>query len=302
MARNLERAENTARLVNVYRGLMLDLPRGVGLEWRKLVDIAGANQEFQRLYRSSGERNVLRFMLAEPQYPSSVLSCLVAARENGRTTRDLMPSEGWEHLNELYLLGRKRFRNKTLPAALHETLSEIVMRCQQITGLLSGTMSHGDAYRFMRAGRAIERADMTSRMIDTGSGTLIASGEEIERLENRLWMNVLKALSGYQMYRQYVRKSIRAPAAVEFLLKDTMFPRAIARNLEVAQDALSALPRNDAPLRAIARVKRQIADADVGKLFAEGLHQFIDDLQLSIGSIHDQIVATWFVPQLDEAV
>ncbi len=300
MARYIERAENTARLVNVYRDLMLDLPDGVGLQWRQLVDISGA-EKFAPRYRSAGERNVLRFMLCDRDNASSVLSCLAAARENVRTTRDLVPSEGWENVNELYLFGRKKLGAKQLPKSLHEVLSQIVERCQQITGLLAGTMSHGDAYRFLRIGRHLERADMTTRIVDVGSATLIAPGSEVLRLENRLWMNVLRALSAYQMYRQNVRRRIKGTDAIAFLLQDTRFPRAVAHSLLEIQDALQTLPRNDATLRAVARARR-LCDSEVRELSGEVLHQFIDDLQTEIAAVHAQVDSTWFTPELDEAV
>jgi len=300
MARYIERAENTARLVNVYRDLMLDLPDGVGIQWRQLIDISGA-ENFSPRYRSAGERNVLRFMLCDRDNPGSVLSCLAAARENVRTTRDLVPNEGWENVNELYLFGRKKLGAKQLPKNLHEVLSQIVERCQQITGLLAGTMSHGDAYRFLRIGRHLERADMTTRIVDVGSATLIAPGSEVMRLENRLWMNVLRAISAYQMYRQNVRRRIKGPDAIAFLLQDTQFPRAVAHSLLEIQDALQNLPRNDATLRAVGRARR-LCDSEVGELAGDNLHQFIDDLQAEIAAVHAQVDSTWFAPELDEAV
>ncbi|MGI9304507.1 MAG: alpha-E domain-containing protein [Gammaproteobacteria bacterium] len=302
MTRYLERAENTARLVNVYRELMLDLPPGVGVQWRQLVEITAAENFFEPRYRSAGERNVLKFVLMDQNNPSSVLSCLIAARENVRTTRDLVPAEGWEHVNELYLFGRKKFGGKMLPAHLHEVLSEVVMRCQQIAGLLVGTMSHGDAFQFARIGISLERADMTTRIVDVGSTTLIASGEEILRLENRLWMNVLRSLSAYQMYRQYVRRRVRGPDAVRFLLRDPQFPRSVTHTLSAIQQSLMLLPRSDMPLRAVARTQRLLAETDIDSLFDKGLHQYMDDLQAEIGAIHGQITKTWFVQQLDEAV
>ncbi|MDH3715510.1 MAG: alpha-E domain-containing protein [Gammaproteobacteria bacterium] len=300
VARYIERTENTARLVNVYSDLMLDLPDGVGLQWRQLIDISGA-ANFSKRYRSAGERNVLRFMLCDRDNPNSVLSCLAAARENVRTTRDLVPSEGWENVNELYLFGRKKFGAKNLPKGLYEVLSQVVGRCQQITGLLAGTMSHGDAYRFLRIGRHLERADMTTRIVDVGSATLIASGAEILRLENRLWMNVLRALSAYQMYRQHVRRRIKGTDAIAFLLQDTQFPRAVAHSLAEIQDSLQTLPRNDATLRAVGRARR-LVNSDVRALSGEHLHRFIDDLQAEIGAVHTQVESTWFAPELDEAV
>lgn len=302
MARYLERAENTARLVNVYRESMLDLPKGVGVQWRQLVEITGTEAYFEPRYRSSGERNVMKFVLADPDNPSSVLSSLTAARENVRTTRDLIPSEGWEHVNELYLFARKKFGKGKLPLKQHEVLSEIVMRAQQIAGLLAGTMSHGDAYQFARLGRAIERADMTTRILDVGSTTLIAPGEELERLENRLWMNVLRSLSAYQMYRQQVRRRVNGPDAVEFLLRDEQFPRAVAHNLITIVEALKRLPRSDKPLRAIARTQRQLANTDTTAMFGNGLHLYMDELQVAFADINEQVVNAWFLPRLDEAV
>ncbi len=302
MARYLERAENTARLVNVYRESMLDLPSGVGIEWRQLIEITGTEDYFEPRYRTSGERNVLKFVLTDRANPSSVISCLEAARENVRTTRDLVPTEGWEHVNELYLFARKKFGSSKIPPRLHEVLSQIVMRCQQIIGLLAGTMSHGDAYQFARIGRSLERADMTSRIVDVGSTTLIAPGEELERLENRLWMNVLRSLSAYQMYRQHVRRRIRGPDTVEFLLRDQQFPRSIAHTMQTIRQSLGSLPRNETPLRAVARLQRRVSKMDIDALFGNGLHLYMDELQAEFTELDQQIVSAWFSPRLDEAV
>ena len=302
-ARYLERAENTARLVNVYSYLMLDLPSGVGLNWHQLVDISGAQEYFDGKYRTSGERNVIKCMLNDTDSQGSLITSLAMARENIRTTRDLVPSEGWEHVNELYLFAKKKLGGRTLLKDRYEFLSEIVMRCQQITGLLAGTMSQGAAYQFIRIGRNLERADMTTRMIDVGSATLIAPGEQLQRLENRLWTYVLRSLSGHQMYRQYVRRRVLAGQVLEFLLRDTDFPRAVAHTLgEIATCLEKRLPNNDEPLRAALRMQRLVAEADVEKLHDEGLHEFIDQLQLELGNLHQQISSTWFSLELDEAV
>jgi uncharacterized alpha-E superfamily protein len=282
-ARYLERAENTARLVKVYSYMMLDLPNGVGLNWRQLVDISGAHEEFDKNYRSSGERNVIKFMLSDTETQGSLITSLAMARENIRTTRDLVPSEGWEHVNELYLFARKKLAGKSLPKNRYEFLSEIVMRCQQITGLLAGTMSHGPAYQFVRVGRNLERADMTTRMIDVGSATLIAPGVELERLENRLWTYVLRSLSAHQMYRQNVRRRVQPDRVLAFLLQDTDFPRAVAHTLgEIAACLDKNLPHAEEPLRAVLRLQRLVAEADVEKLRTEGLHDFIDQLDEAV--------------------
>jgi uncharacterized alpha-E superfamily protein len=301
-ARYLERAENTARLVRVFSSMMLDLPSGVGINWRQLVDVSGAPELFDKNYRTCGERNVIKFMLLDPDNPGSLFSSLSSARENVRTTRDLVPSEGWEHVNELYLFAKKRLARKTLIKDRYEFLSEIIMRCQQITGLLAGTMSNGAAYQFVRMGRNLERADMTTRQIDVGSATIIAAGVEQERLENLLWTYVLKSLSAHQMYRQSVRRRVSADHVLAFLLQDPNFPRTIAHTLdEVIACFEKGLPHNEEPLRAAWRLQRLIAGANAEKLRSEGLHEFIDQLQMELGSLHQLITGTWFSLELEKA-
>jgi len=302
MARYLERAENTARLARVYSYLMLDLPDGVGLSWLQLIDITGNQELYRKHHRTAGERNVMRFILSDPENPGSLISGLSMARENVRTTRDLVPSEGWEHVNELYLFAKKKLANRTLPKGLYEVLSEIIMRCQQITGLFEGTMSHGDAYQFVRMGRNLERFDMTSRIIDVGSATLLAKGAELERLEGRLWTYLLRALDAHQMYRQYVRRQIRPEIVLGFLLQDSQFPRAMAHALGEIQACLESLPRHEEPLRSVSELARQVNAPDVGRLYPQGLHLFLDKLQLELDELHQQIVTIWFAPAPEEAV
>ena len=300
MARYVERAENTARLARAYSYLMLDLPNGVGLSWQQLIDITGNQELYRKRHRTAGERNVMRFVLSEQENPGSLISSLSMARENVRTTRDLVPSEGWEHVNELYLFGKKKLARNALPKGLYDFLSEITMRCQQITGLLAGTMSHGDAYQFVRIGRNLERFDMTSRILDVGSATLLAKGAELERLEGRLWTYLLRSLSAHQMYRQYVRRQIRPDIALGYLLHDTHFPRAMGHTLGEIQSCLSLLPRHEEPLRCIAELSEQVQTSDVSQLYPQGLHGFLDKLQLELGGLHQQIVHTWFAPALDQ--
>jgi uncharacterized alpha-E superfamily protein len=299
MARYLERAENTARLARVYSYLMLDLPNGVGLSWQQLIDITGNQELYRKRHRTSGERNVMRFILSDPENPGSLITAVTMARENVRTTRDLVPSEGWEHVNELYLFAKKKLARKTLPKGLYEFLSEIIMRCQQITGLLAGTMSHGDAYQFVRIGRNLERFDMTSRIIDVGSATLLAKGAELARLEGRLWTYLLRALSAHQMYRQYVRRQIRPEIVLGFLLHDMHFPRAMAHTLCEIESCITLLPHHEETLQSISELSQQVLASDVGKLYPQGLHAFLDRLQLDLGGLHQQIVHTWFAPATD---
>lgn len=302
MARYIERAENTARLVSVYSMLLLDLPRGVGIHWRQLVEIYGGNELFYSRYRSDGESNILKFIAADTGNPGSLLATLAMARENVRTTRDQIPSEAWQAINELYLFGRRRLPAPTFRKNLHRILSEIIARCQRTTGVLSGAMSHGPGYQFVRIGRNIERADMTSRIVDVGSTTLIAEGDERKILANRLWMNVLNALSAHQMYRQYVRRRIRRGDVIRYLMEDADFPRSVSHSLLQLQECLGQLPNQKKPEQAIARLRKSIMKQEFEDLAGDSLHKFIDHLQEDLAGIHQIIARTWFVTEVDEKV
>jgi len=296
-SRYLERAEDTARLINVFSSMMLDLPKGVGLEWRQLIEITGSDDIYKGFSKTFGELKVTRFMVAERTSPSSIFSSVAAARENMRTTRDIVPTEAWEHVNELYLFAKHRFTQRGQRKRLFQVLSEVVMRCQQLYGLLASTMSHGDAYQFVRIGRLLERTDMTTRVLDVASATLIAPGGELERLENRLWIGILKILSAQQMYRQTVRRRVSGVQVAGFLMHDTHFPRTLVYCLNNLRSCTSRLPRHQKVSGAITGLRDKVAETDVAKLIDnDGLQKFMDDLQLDLANLHGLIADTWFTP------
>ena len=202
LARYLERTENIARLVSVHMNLLMDLPKGVEMGWRQLILINASEQEFYEKNNIANERNITRFLLADSSYPGSLFSSLSAARENIRTSRELLPDEAWEQVNEMYLFAKNNL--ETIANRRHRVLflNEILKGCQRFTGLLSGYMSHNHPYRFILLGRNIERADMTSRILDLASLLLSESrSDELRQYETILWMNVLKALNALLMYR-----------------------------------------------------------------------------------------------------
>jgi uncharacterized alpha-E superfamily protein len=299
-ARYLERAENTARLVRVYDAALLDLPQDAGVGWPLLVDICGAREIYAARYPKGGERATLRFLISDPDSPSSIANALGLARENFRTTRDLCPLEAWRSVNELYLYAREALPKIASPRRRHDVLSGVVRQLQQLTGLLSGTMSHGDAYNFIRVGRNLERADMTTRIIDTAAATLLRAGASEAPLENTLWMAVLKSLSGYQMYRQYVRRRVRAEDVVQFLLNDALFPRAVRHCLLELEAGMLRLPNHEAPLRSVLRLQRIVDAQQPASLEEESLRKLMDDLQLEFADVNEQLSETWFLPDHPE--
>lgn len=301
LARYIERAENTARMVMSFNQVALDMPKKVQLSWRGLVAVTGGESVFDEHYQRDEERNCVKFLLADHYNPSSVLSSLKAARENLRTTRDLMPTESWEVVNELFLFARDNIDNGISKRGRYQFLSEVVQRCQTLVGQLAGSMSYDPAYDFILLGRNVERADMTSRQIDVGAiRYLKKSSVDPGPYDGLLWTAILRSQSGFQMYRQHVRRRINGVDVVRFLLQDVPFPRAVAHALRNVQDALDPLPRNEIPLRLVVQARRHVQEADVDTLITDDrLHDFLDTLQLDIGEIHGAIADTWFA--LDKA-
>lgn len=299
-ARYLERTENTARLLDVFSTLLMDLPKGTELGWQTLVHITGTHEQFQASGRQPIERNVMKFLLSEDN-GISIINMLAAARENARTTREIMPTEAFEQINELYFYAKENVSKGVSRGPRHELFEEIVTSCQQLTGLMAGTMSHNDAYSFVRLGRNLERADMTTRIVDVGSSNLLLrnKGANIadDPLTNILWMNILRSISAYQMYRQHVKDRVNAEDVVIFLLQDDEFPRAVAHCISQLSGVIDDLPNHEKPLNQIAKTYRAIKHANIEKLLQDGLFKFIDDLQVEIGAIHQAIAQTWFLPK-----
>lgn len=297
LARYLERAEDTARLLSVNSHLMLDLPRPTKLGWSEIIAITGNGSLFDEHYSHRDEASVLAFMCGDQRYSGSILCSLNAARENLRTTRDVIPREIWEEVNQLFLNVRDQVNAGITPRRRDAFLARVIRSCQTVNGLIEGTLSYTQVRTFLMLGRQIERADMTTRIIDVRSANLLPrSPEELTPFETLQWMSVLKSLSGYQMYRQHVRLRIRGPDVLRFLLQDRAFPRAVACSLERLAQALRSLPRHQQALEEVESSLRHIAEAEIPRLVAEPdlLHAFVDEVQIDFTDLHEAIRRTYF--------
>ncbi len=297
LSRYLERAENTARLVNVNGSLILDLPKHARPGWSSLIAITGADELFNRLYPDGpAEGHVVKFMLADAENPGSILSSIRSARENARTVRDIIPREAWEQINALHLKAKEHLASGLSPKWRYAFLSEVILSVQMISGILNGGMSHDAGFEFMNIGCNLERADMTTRIIDVRSLNLSVKdqAEALKPFENILWMSVLKSLTAWQMYRRHMQASVRRDAVLKFLLQDSQFPRAFRFCLDQVEDCLNRLPRSEAVLQALSPLKNQIAATDPEKLGQNALMEYIDELQIMLADIHVAIGKNYF--------
>ncbi len=296
--RYIQRAENTARVVAVHSNLVLDLPRNVAVGWSALVEILGVDEQFRARYGSNyAETDVVRFLVLDTDNPGSVATSLSSAREILRTVRESMPDETWEHINNVHLMlqeGGERLLGRTR----RQTLLQHVLDAGLMTyGILTASMSHEVGFQFMRLGTNLEQADMTTRIIDVRTSSLIkprSADEQLRPFQNIQWMSVLHSLTAYHMYRRHERARVRGSAVLRFLLQDREFPRSVMFCLNMISTTLPKLPPSRAAERALERTRAVVSDANIDKLLESGLHTWIDEVQVGLGKLHEAIATSYF--------
>lgn len=293
MARYVERAENTARLINVTAHVLMDLPVKVRFGWDTLLTITGSGADYHG--KGRGEAAVIRFLTADYANPGSLLTSLHRAREAARTVRDVLPQEAWEQVNAIYLEAGRNLARKLEPRARYTHLNLVIHGCQELAGIVEGTLSRDWAYEFLRTGRNLERADMTSRIIDVRAASRLPDAVgDLTPFENVLWMGVLRSLSAYQMYRRHTHGMVRRPDVLAFLFTDPVFPRSFLHCVSRVEESLRGLPGAEGPLRTARAVRKLVTEVAPGDLKREELHQFIDDLQLGLAALNGRITDTYF--------
>ena len=298
MSRYLERVENTARLMGVYTNVLLDMPSGVNIGWYNLVTLNNAESWFDARYKVRDERNVIRFLLSDPDYPGSMIRSLQSVRENIRTSRDVIPAESWEYVNELSLFVNDNIQRGVNRGSRHDYISEVIQSCQCLHGMFVSTMSEGQPKDFLRLGRNIERADMTTRLLDAGATVVLENdGNLLPSVEQIVWANVLHSASAYLPYTKSQRKSVRGPRVARYLIEDRNFPRAIGYCMNALQGLAEKLPRGETLIGAVDKAQRlqfrAIKQDDA--VIEESFRDYLNELQLRIANLHHVVAETWFI-------
>jgi uncharacterized alpha-E superfamily protein len=293
--RYLERVEGTARLVKTHTELFVDLPRSVGLGWAPLLAVTGSREAFDDGYDQVTEDDVVTFLLAEPDNHGSVVASIEAARENLRVTRGLIPRRMWEVVNETRQWVQVSAVAGCARGSRMMWTEEVIRRCHTVIGSAATTMSRDLAYAFLEVGRLVERADMTSRVLDVQAGILMSAGDDIPiPYADLTWMAMLRSLGGEQMYRRQMGGVVSAANTVQFLLRDSAFPRSVEHCLIEIMRLLPELPHNGGALDAALASYRLLDAVAPGEVDLDGIHRFVDDLQVALGELHGQLAATYF--------
>lgn len=324
--RYLERSECTARIVQVHTDTHVDMPVGQDVGWEPLLAIAGVRSSFAEQYRSLGtgsdpgsdpdslgtgsdpdaggahrlepavrEDDVVAYLLHDRENPSSILSSITAARANLRTAQPVVPREAWEAANDLWLACSDNLAHTVTRQGRVLWLRRVIAGCQQINGILLGTMSRDEAMSFFSIGQCLERADMTTRVLDVRSENL-HPGRGDDPYDAVHWMGVLRSLAAYQPFRRAMPARPQGGSTLRFLLQDDRFPRAVGACLDEVRTQLKGLPRSEDALDACADAVMVVASAAVPRLAVGGLNEFLDEVQVALAAIHRHIDATYFRP------
>ena len=289
MARYLERAENTARVLEVNHTMLLDFHVPVDQQWKPLLIISGIHDYPEEPTAD----HVQEYMTWDRENPFSIISSLAWARENARIIREVISAEMWERMNYYHLWMQGTTGREGYDANRSEFYSQVRRINQLVHGIADTTMSHGEAWEFFKLGTNLERASQTARIMDVKYHTLLPRVEDIGTpVDNAHWVAILMSCSGYEPFHKKARLATLEPgtAVAEFLIYDEQFPRSIRRFLWESEAASTAAAGNVVG-RVPTEAERMIADL-VGWLDQRTIHDMIRDglhesLTHVVDTVHD---------------
>jgi len=301
LTRYVERAENIARFVDVNLNLLLDTPLGVTQQWEPLIYTTGDHDLFRERYGEASAENVIHFLTFDTGYPNSIISCLRAARENARTVRETISSEMWEQVNDFYFMVQDAARSPL--SEFSHFFTQVKMASHLFVGIMDATMSHNEGWQFGQMGRMLERADKTARILDVKYFILLPSVKDVgSSLDELQWIALLKSTSGYEMYRKRQHRIVPAEIA-SFLVLDREFPRSIQFCLLHAERALHHITGGTPGIwqtpaeRAIGKLRSELDFITTEEIFDQGLHEFLDQIEISLNGVGNHIFETFIALQ-----
>jgi uncharacterized alpha-E superfamily protein len=306
MARYMERAENTARMLDVNYQTSL-LPQSADMAeqgWRGLLSISELTAGFSKTHDQVNARNVMDFMVRDESNPSSIASCVRAARENARAVRGALTTEVWETQNQTWLEFTRLLRGDSFERDAGSLFEWVKFRSHLSRGVTVGTMLQDEALHFLRIGTFLERADNTARLLDVkfqalAGGDYFGPGTAKEGLEVDFyhWSAILRSVSGFEIYRKVYRNVIHPDKVAELLILRPDMPRSLAACLNevVANLQMVANQHSSETLRRAGRLRSDLQYGRIDEILATGLHAYLTEFldrvnDIGVGISHDFLV------------
>jgi uncharacterized alpha-E superfamily protein len=302
MARYTERAENTARMldVNVQTSMLPQSEQDAARGWRALLGISELQEAFDRKYAAPLAREVIDFMVRDPDNPSSIAACLTEARENARAVRGTLTTEVWETQNQTWLDLNKRLADGVLQHDPSQFFEWVKYRSHLSRGVTLGTMLRDEAVHFIRLGTFLERADNTARILDVKfhGAKQSAPGEEMSQRDFYYWAALLRSVSGFEIYRKVYRDVITPGRIAELLMLRADMPRSllacmdeVLNNLRMVRNDLSADTE-----RCAGKLHAELQFGNIDDILKAGLHDTLTAFLHNIYELGNRVSRDFLVP------
>jgi uncharacterized alpha-E superfamily protein len=311
MARYMERAENTARMldVNYQASLLPQSADAAERGWKGLLGISELSGDFASHYGEVTPDNVMRYMVSDAQNGSSIRSCLQAARENARAVRGTLTTEVWETQNQTWLEFQRMVAEGAFERAPSDAFEWVKFRSHLSRGVTVGTMLQDEAFHFLRIGSFLERADNTARLLDVKfhaveseyhggtNGAPVGTRDSIE-VDFYHWSGILRSVSAFEVYRKAYRNVIKPEKVAELLILRPDMPRSLAACMQevVANLHKVANEQSTETLRRAGRLQADLQYGRIDEILATGLHAYLTQFLERVGTLGVGISRDFLVP------
>ena len=300
LARYIERAEYTARLLDVNFHMLLEQTQQTDLlRWNPLIVMAGEHERYGQMYDEVTAKNVFEFLAFREDNPSSIVQCVSKARENARTIRDRISREMWEDINGLYHIVNQFNPGDELSTGPHRFCTEVKVGSHRFHGVTEATLPHDEGWEFLRVGWSLERAEMTARLVD-GQGQTPIEPQVVPAADNYQWMAVLKSVGAFEAYHRQYHSSIEPEKVAEMLILHPLHPRSIRFSMNEVQSSLRGISgsgpvnyANEAE-RLTGKVLERLRYDTIGEIFDRGLHIYLKELMVMANEIGEAIARNYF--------
>ncbi|HTR08386.1 MAG TPA: alpha-E domain-containing protein [Paraburkholderia sp.] len=302
MARYMERAENTARMLDINLKALL-LPGSADAEprtHRAMLRISELEPAFDARHEETTSSNVLKFLVADPTNPSSIYSCLQATRENARAVRGTLTTEWWETINDTWLQFVEHLRSGELESHPEALFEWVKFRSHLSRGVRLGTALQDDALFFTQLGTFLERADNTARILDVRFVEVdnADSRSAARQLEDfYYWTSILSSVSALEIYRKVYRDVVTPARVVELLILNQQMPRSLLASLDgvCANLAMLRTETSREVERTAGKLRAELLYADLRQIFSIGVHTFLTQFLARVYELGNQVARTYLM-------
>ncbi len=304
MSRYTERAENTARMldVNYQTSLLPQSASAAQAGWQGLLSISELKPFYAARHGDDvTPRAVMDFMVKDEQNPSSIVSCLRAARENARAVRGSLTTEVWETQNQTYLELMRMLKGGALEGDPATFFEWVKFRSHLSRGVTLGTMLQDEALNFLRMGTFLERADNTARLIDVkfhAAESDFLGSEKEQEYDFYHWSAILRSVSAFEVYRKVYRDVIRPERVAELLILRPDMPRSLLGCMNEVMTNLAMVtssPASESKRRA-GKLRADLQFARIDEILATGLHAFLTQFLDRVNEIGAHISREFLIP------